>query len=133
MAGSAPPRTGIGETAETDRGTAQPGGSHNDPLGYNSARREWAKQLKIDPYTSIEARLKAMGIEGRPVREFFRNRYFTPTLQTALVAVLEALGSVAGRADVLAYATNAVSEVQARFAINSMLMPAQYNRLAAPR
>ena len=35
-------------------------------------------------------------LEGRPVRDFFRNRYFTPTLQTALVVALESLGSVEG-------------------------------------
>ena len=79
-----------------------------------------------------EARLKAMGIEGRPVRDFFRNRYFTPTLQTALVVALDSLGNVEGRGDVILFATNAVSEVQARFVVGSVMLLAQANRFGTP-
>jgi len=79
-----------------------------------------------------EARLKAMGIEGRPARDFFRNRYFTPTLQTTLVSALESLGAVEGRGDVIVFATNAVSEVQARYVISSVLLLAQANRSGTP-
>jgi hypothetical protein len=187
--GPAPAATGIGKAAPTDQGTAQPG-SIGDPFGYNAARRDWARKVKIDPYTSNaalsaklgdvaqasflggftvdvtlgiviapvhyateayqqgtleayqsppvdvemrnEARLKTMGIEGRPVRDFFRNRYFTPTLQTALVVALESLGNVEGRGDVIPFATNAVSEVQARYVIGSVLLLAQANRSGTP-
>jgi len=184
--GPAPAAKGIGNQGPTDQGTAQPQGGISDPFGYNAARRDWAKKVKIDPYTSNaalsaklgdvaqasflggftmdvtigllvaplsyantayeqgtleayqyppvdvemrnEARLKAMGIEGRPVRDFFRNRYFTPTLQTTLVGALESLGGVEGRGDVIAFATNAVTEVQARFVIGSVLLLAQANQ-----
>jgi len=185
--GAAPAAKGIGNQGPTDQGTAQPG-SISDPFGYNAQRRDWAKKVKIDPYTSNaalsaklgdvasasflggfamdvtiglvvaplayantayeqgtleayqyppvdvemrnEARLKAMGIEGRPARDFFRNRYFTPTLQTTLVSALESLGNVEGRGEVIVFATNAVSEVQARFVISSVLLLAQENRSA---
>jgi hypothetical protein len=187
--GSAPKPAGIGNQGPTDQGTAQPG-SISDPFGYNAQRRDWAKKVNIDPYTSNaalsaklgdvasasflggftmdvtigllvaplsyantayeqgrleayqyppvdvemrnEARLKAMGIEGRPVRDFFRNRYFTPTLQTALVSALDSLGNVAGRGDVMVFATNAVSEVQARYVISSVLLLGQANRSGSP-
>jgi hypothetical protein len=187
--GSAPKATGIGNQGPTDQGTAQPG-SISDPFGYNSQRRDWARKVNIDPYTSNaalsaklgdvasasflggftmnvtiglvvaplayantayqqgtleayqyppvdvemrnEARLKAIGIEGRPVRDFFRNRYFTPTLQTTLVSALESLGNVEGRSDVIVFATNAVSEVQARFVISSVLLLAQSGKMGAP-
>jgi hypothetical protein len=187
--GSAPAGKGIGPQASTDQGTAQPG-SISDPFGYNAARRDWAKKVKIDPYTSNaalsaklgdvaqasflggfavdvtlgiviapvhyaaeayqqgtqeayqyppvdvemrnEARLKAMGIEGRQVRDFFRNRYFTPTLQTALVVALESLGNVDGRGDIIPFATNAVSEIQARYVISSVMLLAQANKTVAP-
>lgn len=187
--GAAPAAKGIGNQGPTDQGTAQPG-SISDPFGYNAQRRDWAKKVKIDPYTSNaalsaklgdvasasflggfamdvtiglvvaplayantayeqgkqeayqyppvdiemrnEARLKAMGIEGRPARDFFRNRYFTPTLQTTLVSALESLGSVEGRGDVILFATNAVSEVQARFVISSVLLLAQANGSGTP-
>jgi len=187
--GAAPKATGIGNQGPTDQGTAQPG-SISDPFGYNAQRRDWARKVKIDPYTSNaalstklgdvasasflggftmdvtigllvaplayantayeqgtleayqyppvdvemrnEARLKAMGIEGRPARDFFRNRYFTPTLQTTLVSALESLGAVEGRGDVIVFATNAVSEVQARYVISSVLLLAQANRSGTP-
>jgi hypothetical protein len=187
--GPAPAAKGIGKPAAVDQGTAQPG-SISDPFGYNAARRDWARKVKVDPYTSNaalsakigdvaqasflggfavdvtlgiviapvhyataayeqgkleayqyppvdvemrnETRLKAMGLEGRPVRDFFRNRYFTPTLQTALVVALESLGNVEGRGDVIFFATNAVSEVQARFVIGSVLLLAQADRTGMP-
>ena len=161
-------------------GTAEPRNIIGDPLGYNEKRREWAQQLKVDPYTSNaalsdklgdfaaasfagsfpvevtigavaapltystelneaaqleasqypaldvenrnEARLEKMGIEGLPVRTLFRNGYFTPTLQTALVLALETLGNVTGRAEVIAFASRAASEDEARYVINSVLL-----------
>jgi hypothetical protein len=187
--GPAPAAKGIGKPAAVDQGTAQPG-SISDPFGYNAARRDWARKVKIDPYTSNaalsakigdvaqasflggfavdvtlgiviapvhyaaeayqqgtleayqyppvdvemrnEARLKAMGIEGRPVRDFFRNRYFTPTLQTTLVVALDSLGNVEGRSDVIPFATNAVSEIQARYVVSSVMLLSQANRSGTP-
>jgi hypothetical protein len=79
-----------------------------------------------------EARLKKMGIEGLPVRTLFRNGYFTPTLQTALVLALESMGNVAGRGEVIAFAARAASETEACYVNNSVMMLSQYSRTAAP-
>ena len=75
-----------------------------------------------------EERLKKMGIEGIPVRTLFRNAYFTPTLQTALVLALESLGEASGRVQVIAFAARAGSENEARYVNNSVLLLAQANR-----
>jgi len=151
-----------------------------DPFGFNRARREWAKRLNIDPYTTNpvlrpkldaaaratfvgefpvnvaigivaaplqyaasfdtvvrdsvwnlpvidlveqnERKLRAMGIEGRPVRDFFRNRWFTPTLQTALVVALEQLPQVEGRDAVISSAATVQGEVRARSFIGAVRM-----------
>jgi hypothetical protein len=168
---AAPAASPSPEAARSDdeRSTgAKVGDAAKDVFGWSKARREWARQLRIDPYTTnpilsgkldeiawaafaggfaistvtpplpgpvdtvttvsdlvwtlppadIEARnekiLKAMGIEGRPVRDFFRNRHFTPTLQTRLVDALERLRGVAGRKGVIPLAAEADSEEDAR-------------------
>jgi hypothetical protein len=84
------------------------------------------------PPADIEARnedrLKKMGISGLPVRTLFRNGYFTPTLQTALVLALEELGEVSGRGEVIAFAARAGSEHEARYVNNSVLLLAQASR-----
>ena len=84
------------------------------------------------PPSDIEARneerLKKMGVEGVPVRTLFRNAYFTPTLQTALVLALESLGDAAGRGEVIAFAARAASENEARYVNNSVLLLAQHAR-----
>ena len=134
-----------------------------DPFGYNKARRDWARQLNIDPYTSNpvlrplldnasaasfagsfaintaigavsmganlvvgfdtdvrdavwnqpavdlarqnESRLLAMGVSGRTTRDFLRNRWFTPSLQTALVVALGKMGGIAGVESVILVAS----------------------------
>ena len=82
----------------------------------------------LDIGTRNEARLKAMGIEGLPVRTLFRNNYYTPTLQTALVLAMESMGNVAGRDQIVVFAARAVSETEARYVNNSVMMLAQYHR-----
>jgi hypothetical protein len=171
-------------------GTAKPRTFLSDPLGYNSARRDWSQRLKIDPYTSNatlsekldefarvtfagtfpvnvtvgvvaapityaaefreaarleayqrppgdieklnEGRLKEMGIEGITVRNLFRNSYYTPTLQTSLVLALKSLGKVAGGRDVIAFATRAASESEARYVINSLALLSKHSQSAEP-
>ncbi len=155
-----------------------------DPFGYNKARREWAKKLNIDPYTTnpvlrpkldqvatasfagsfaIESaiglvaaplqyavefdgtvrdavwntpaidletrnqeRLAQMGIDGRVVRDFFRNRWFTPTLQTALVTALERFAGASGRESVVRNAIGVQGEVRARALIYGLRTLAAY-------
>ena len=79
-----------------------------------------------------EDRLRKMGIEGINVRTLFRNAYFTPTLQTALVLALESLAAVSGRGELIAFAARATSENEARFVINSVLLLAQHSRKIEP-
>jgi len=162
----------------------------SDPFGYNKARRQWAKTLNVDPYTSNpvlrqllddatsatfagsfavdttlgvvaapvkfavgfdsdsrdamwdlspgdieirnEARLKAMGIEGRSVRDFFRNAWFTPTLQTGLVGTLEKLDTVRGRASIIAAAAGTRGENRVRGLIGVLNLLADHHRQVAP-
>lgn len=158
----------------------------SDPFGYNKARRQWAKSLNVDPYSSnpvlsrllddaasasfagsfavdttlglvaapvkfavgfdaesrdavwdlspgdielrLEARLAVMGISGRQVRDFFRNRWVTPTLQTGLVGALEKLSNVAGRATVIDLATRVQGEAQVRSLIESVNLLGEHHR-----
>jgi hypothetical protein len=161
-----------------------------DPFGFNRARREWAKLLNIDPYTTNpvlrprlddaaratfagnfavnatlglvvaplqyaasfdtvvrdsvwntpvidlvaqnERRLRVMHIEGRPVRDFFRNRWFTPTLQTALVHALEQLPKARGRNTVIATAATINGEARARAFIGAVRMLGYHHEHVAP-
>lgn len=172
--------------------SAQPTGEElppaftGDPFGFNRARREWAKELGIDPYTTNpvlrvrldqvaratfsgnfavnvtlglvvaplqyattfdgvvrdsvwntpivdliaqnERRLQAMGITGRPVRDFFRNRWFTPTVQTALVQALEQLPHVQGLESVIQTASALQGEARARSLVGAVRLLADYHR-----
>ncbi len=108
-------------------------GSVIAPLYYaqqfnEQATLEACQTPPIDIGMKNEARLKKMGIEGLPVRTFFRNNYFTPTLQTALVLALESMGNIAGRDEVIVFAARAASETEARYVNNSVMMLAQFHR-----
>ncbi|MFO1304825.1 MAG: hypothetical protein U1F54_13915 [Burkholderiales bacterium] len=186
----------MSSSAAAPQAVAQPTGEPlppsftGDPFGFNKARREWAKELGIDPYTTNpvlrqqldsaaratfagnfainatiglvaaplqyaasfdtvvrdsvwntpvidliaqnERKLQAMGISGRPVRDFFRNRWFTPSLQTALVVALEHLPGVRGRESVVAAATEVRGEARARSLIGAVLLVAQHHKNVAP-
>ena len=160
-----------------------------DPFGYNKARRDWARQLNVDPYTSNpvlrplldnaasasfagsfaintavgavsmganlvvgfdtdvrdavwnqpavdlarqnEARLLAMGVSGRTTRDFLRNRWFTPSLQTALVVALTSLGNIAGVESVIRVASQVQGETHVRFLIESVRMLGRYHQKEA--
>ena len=174
-----------GPDAGQSRGAAA-GDVAKDVFGWNSARRQWARRLAIDPYTTnpqlseklddvawaafsggfaigvampglpgpvgtvqtasqlvwelspvdLEARneksLSLMGIEGRTVRDFFRNGWFTPTLQTRVVTALEALHGVAGRRDVIATAAIVPSEEEARFLVGAVELLARLHAKERP-
>lgn len=171
-------------------GAEEPPSFTGDPLGYNKARREWAKQLEIDPYTTNpvlrplldnaasatfagnfavsatvgmvaaplqyandfestvrdsvwnqppldlqkanEEKLQRMGVPADAVRAFLRNRWYTPTLQTALVAALENLQGVAERESVVRAATSVQGEVPARFLLRSVVLLGNYHMKDAP-
>jgi hypothetical protein len=165
-------------------GEAMPSAFTGDPFGYNKARRDWARQLNIDPYTSNpvlrplldnasaasfagsfaintaigavsmganlvvgfdtdvrdavwnqpavdlarqnESRLRAMGVSGRTTRDFLRNRWFTPSLQTALVVALAKMGDIAGAESVIQVASRVQGETHVRFLVESVRMLGQY-------
>ena len=172
--------------ARRGRGTAQQvGGVAKDLFGWNGARRQWARHLRIDPYTTnpvlsgklddvawaafsggiaigvvmpglpspvgtvttasnlvwdlppvdLEARnekaLSAMSVEGRAVRDFFRNQWFTPTLQTRLVVALEEM-RVPGRREVIASAAAIPSEEGALFLVGTLERLARLHEKESP-
>jgi hypothetical protein len=166
-------------------GEAIPPAFNGDPFGYNKARRDWARQLNIDPYTSNpvlrplldnasaasfagsfaintaisaasmganlvvgfdtdvrdavwnqppvdlarqnEARLLAMGVRGRTTRDFLRNRWFTPSLQTALVIALAKMGDIGGVESVIEVASRLQGETRVRFLVESVRILDQHH------
>ncbi len=166
-------------------GEAMPSAFTGDPFGYNKARRDWARQLNVDPYTSNpvlrplldnastasfagsfaintaigavsmganlvvgfdtdvrdavwnqppvdlarqnESRLLAMGVSGRTTRDFLRNRWFTPSLQTALAIALAKMGGIAGAESVIQVASRVQGEAHVRFFVESVRMLGQYD------
>ena len=173
------------QSAPPPAGESVPTGFMGDPFGFNRARREWAKQLNIDPYTTNpvlrplldnaatasfagsfavntalgaismpvnlavefdstvrdqvwnqpasdlarqnEATLLGLGVAGRTTRDFLRNRWFTPTLQTALVTALAKFGAVEGMESVIQVASQMQGETRARFLVQSVRMLAQHH------
>jgi hypothetical protein len=165
-------------------GETIPSAFSSDPFGYNKARRDWARQLNIDPYTSNavlrplldnasaasfagsfaintaisavsmganlvvgfdtdvrdavwnrppvdlarqnESRLLALGVSGRTTRDFLRNRWFTPSLQTALVIALAKMGGIGGAESVIQVASRVQGETYVRFLVESVRMLGQY-------
>jgi hypothetical protein len=170
-------------------GEPEPPSFTGDPFGYNQARREWAKKLGIDPYTSNpvlrpllddaasatfagnfavsltlgaivapvqyayefddttrqsvwnkpaidlekenQAKLVRLGVPERTVRDLLRNRWFTPTLQTALVTRLEQFGRLEGIAQVVRAASATQGEARARFLLDSLAMLAGHHQKEA--
>ncbi|MFO1414178.1 MAG: hypothetical protein U1F10_09805 [Burkholderiales bacterium] len=180
--GSAPASAGLPPAPKDE---PVPPAFNGDPFGYNKARRDWARQLNIDPYTSNpvlrplldnasaasfagsfavntaigavsmganlvigfdtdvrdavwnqppvdlardnEARLLALGVDSRTVRDFLRNRWFTPSLQTALAMALARMGGVTNAQSVVAIAAQVQGEVRVRFLVESVRMLADYD------
>jgi len=174
------------ETAAAATGEPAPPSFIGDPLGYNKARREWAKKLNVDPYTAnpvlrplldsaasatfagnfavgltvgsvmapinyaysfeetvrdsvwnkpaidlmkeCEQELAALGVQGRTVRDLQRNKWFTPTMQTVLVARLKALGRLEGIDSVVQAAAATQGETRVRFLLDSLAMLADHHQ-----
>lgn len=162
------------------KGETMPSAFTGDPFGFNKARRDWARQLNIDPYTTNpvlrplldnaatasfagsfaintalgavsmpvnlvvefdttvrdsvwnqpvvdltrqnESQLLSLGVDARLARDFLRNRWFTPSVQTALVSNLMAMRDVAGVQGVVATASRMQGETRARFLVESLQM-----------
>ncbi|MFO1396486.1 MAG: hypothetical protein U1F48_05420 [Burkholderiales bacterium] len=180
--GSGPAKSGLPQAGPNE---APPPQFNGDPFGYNKARRDWARQLNIDPYTSNpvlrplldnastasfagsfavntaigavsmganlvvgfdtdvrdavwnqppvdlardnEARLLALGVSGRTTRDFLRNRWFTPSLQTAFAIALAKLGAVSNAEAVVAVAAQVQGETNVRFLVESVRMLGLYD------
>ena len=72
-----------------------------------------------------------MSVEGRAVRDFFRNQWFTPTLQTRLVVALEEM-RVPGRREVIASAAAIPSEEGALFLVGTLERLARLHEKESP-
>jgi hypothetical protein len=82
----------------------------------------------IDLEKENRGKLLALGVQDRTARDLLRNRWFTPTLQTALVARLGALGKMAGIESAVKAAAATQGEARARFLLESLAMVATYHQ-----
>jgi hypothetical protein len=101
---------------------------HYSSLAYEQGTLEAYQVPPLDLNKRNEERLNAMGVDSARVRALIRNGYYTPTLQTMLTLTLESMGRVGGRAEVVTFATRAISEVEARYVNNSVVLLANYGR-----
>ena len=85
----------------------------------------------VDLIEQNERKLQAMGIAGRPVRDFFRNRWFTPSVQTALVQAMEQLPHVQGLETIIETATTLQGEARARSLVGAVRLLAGFHRKTA--
>jgi hypothetical protein len=79
-------------------------------------------ETPVEIQQGLEKQLVAQGYEAESARAFLRNRWFTPTLQFALVGALDKFQKVEGAAGVLELATRIKSEAHARFLIQQLRM-----------
>jgi len=84
-------------------------------------------QPAVDLARQNESRLLAQGAGGRTTRDFLRNPWFTPSLQTALVIALAKMGSVSGVESVIQVASQVQGETNVRFFVESVRMLARFN------
>ena len=186
-AATEPEEASAGEKAgEVARRTGQ---TTRDILGYEQERRELAKRLHVDPYTTNpilskqldefavvafrahvtvtttmsvfvpgsmaitatkmvsnwvwdtpkadlivqnEKKLEEMHVPAATVKVFIRNQTFPLSVQTAFVEDLGRLSGVPGTIDVVALASTADSEDQARFLADTLDMLATYHQSHTP-
>jgi hypothetical protein len=99
--------------------------------------RSWVSDLVWDMSPGdlrvrLVKQLEGLGVPQDAIDRFMRQKWFTLTIQAALVEPLAALGDGPGRADVIAWALTAESEQQARFMAGAVGLLADYHRTAAP-
>jgi hypothetical protein len=85
-----------------------------------------------DLIVANQKKLQAMGVPDAAIKAFMENPWLTLSLKTALVAALDRLAGVAGREDVVAFATRAASLDEARFVVLSTEMLARYHQSGTP-
>jgi hypothetical protein len=85
-----------------------------------------------DLVVANQKKLQAMGVPDATVKAFMENQWLTLSLKTALVESLDRLTGVAGREDVVAYATRAAALDEARFVVLSMEMLVRYHQGGTP-
>jgi len=81
---------------------------------------------------AIEKNLLAMGASQDEVDRLLRHRYYSLSLQAALVAALKDLDGVAGRDGVMPLALTVGSEAQAFFVVETVRMLGQYHHTVKP-
>lgn len=86
----------------------------------------WEKSPE-DVRTINQQKLAAIGVDANVVQAFVTNRWFTPTLSVPFVQRLSQLTMAKGRAGVVALASTAASEGEARFVLNTVGMARQVN------
>jgi len=79
-----------------------------------------------------EKKLQAMGVPDATVKAFTANQWLTLSLKTALVEALDRLAGVSGREDVVAFASRAASDDEARFVVTSTELLARYHQGGTP-
>ena len=124
--------------------------------GASKAKRGWAKELGVDPYTTNavlskklddvawdmpkedidkmnDEKMKKMGVPEKARKGFLSHPFFTPTLAIGFVEALEALGAATGRGDAVALAVRqAKDEEDARFYRRAAQILAGYARTQGP-
>jgi hypothetical protein len=76
--------------------------------------------------------LAALGVRAAQAQSFMKNPAFSLSVQTALVADLQKLSGVEGRAEVITLAGTVASEEQARFVANAVRLLVQHHETRSP-
>lgn len=79
-----------------------------------------------------EEKLQALGYTDEVIKAFFSSKAFSPTMQTALVLVLEALDKVKGREVLLSIANSSESKTESEFMIRSAMLLRSYHQTVEP-
>lgn len=91
----------------------------------------WSK----DPYELEDYNKKVLtdaGVDQASIDKFFANNWFSPTMQTMLIAALAALPDAGGRMHVVKAATNTESEAESRFVLESVVAMTWYDKERSP-
>jgi hypothetical protein len=92
----------------------------------DASRIVWSK----DPYELHDYNMKILqeaGVDDATIETFFDNPWFSPSMETTLIAALASIPDVVGRRHVLAAAINTGSEAEARFVLESIVALTWYN------